>query len=300
MIFTVRESKRLFSQAGKLYKGTYSLVNPTHHIERYDKRVLMESADNSKTPSNDIKAKCYIPLDVRQDRLTEHYYNSLQSDMLLMAYDHSETFTPGPIYREIDNLSNPYLINKTKPSLFGKSGSFLDRYPITPKNIPELLDVEVSCIAKDVNVNKYNYITAKALIQQITNVQPQNVVVTDSDHNMYLRVGSILGGKVNLYGYDKSQFLLTLNELIFPKDENFSGIPEHLADPKGHITLQLSSEQVSFFPEIMSDKDLWDSLLGMTIKINTTAQDPAYTKMLLSGLGFPFRSEGPLEEPERV
>ncbi|KAF0268525.1 hypothetical protein FOG48_02484 [Hanseniaspora uvarum] len=300
MISTVKYLKRQFSQASILSKAGSSLVHPTHHIERYKKNILSTTTDALKTHPNDIKSNHYFPLDLRQDRLQEHYYNSVQSDMLLMAYDHSETFTPGPVYREIDNLSNPYLINKTKKVVFGKTGEYLDRYPITPKNIPELLDIDVVCVAKDINVNKFNYISAQALLQQTTNVKPKHLKVKVVDQKLNLRIGSIIGGQVALNGYNKSQFLLTVNELVLPKDENFTGIQEHLVDTKGNFTLHLTSEHVSYFPEVMSDKDLWDKLFNIMININTTAQDPAHVKMLLSGLGFPFRTEKSLKEPKRV
>ncbi len=81
------------------------------------------------------------------------------------------------------------------------------------------------------------------------------------DQKLNLRIGSIIGGRCLKRLSNKSQFLLTVNELVLPKDENFTGIQEHLVDTKGNFTLHLTSEHVSF-PEVMRiSKDLWDSCL---------------------------------------
>lgn len=300
MISAVSYSKRCFSQSANLSKARYSLKDPVHHLETYKKRILSTTHDRQKIAENDIRSRGYYPLDSRQDRLIDHYYNSVQPDMMLMAYDHAETYTPGPVYVEQHDMTNPYTINSTKRTIFGKTGQFLNRYPMTPKNIPELLDLQVVCVAKDINENKYNYVSAKSLIQQTTNVKPQDLKVAVADPKLHLGVGTAIGGQATLNGYEKNQFLLTINELVYPKDENFVGIPEHTIDTKGNLTLHLTAQHVASFPEVMSDKDLWNSLFNMMVHVKTSAQDPAYAKMLLSGLGFPFVTLKPIKEPKRV
>lgn len=293
-------SKRLFSVSESLKKAGCSIVQPVHHTETYRKRLLSDRNDVLKVEENDIKSHRYKPLDVRPDRLINHYYNSVQPDLLLMAYEHEAEVVPGLKRVHVDNLADPYHINISRSKVYGKTAPYLDRHPVTPMNIPELLDVNVICMASQIKDNKYGYITAKAILQQITNNKPETLRVKHASPKSGLRYGNQIGGHVNLKGFDKSQFLLTLNEIVLPKNEDFKGLLEHQVDHNGALILSLGEADTANFPEIFANRDLWSDVYGLIVNIRTTSQDPAYAKMLVSGLGFPFHTTKPVKETKRV
>ena len=97
-----------------------------------------------------------------------------------------------------------------------------------------------------------------------------------------------MGAKVVLTGYEMSQFLSTLTEIVLPRIREYKGVKPN-GDRFGGISFGMTSSDVRFFPEIDANQDLWPKTFGMHVNINTTAQNTAQAVTLLSGLQFPFQ-----------
>ena len=280
---------RALSSSPLLTKSACSLVKPVHHLVKIDKSKLSPRFPELKYDKSDIRSPSYVPKDTHQDRLKEHYLNTLQSDLLLINYKHNAEIVKGNKRREWVGDS-PYFYNRPLKKPKGGNVESPDIHPINWKNIPWLKNITVNCFVRESRDNELLTIAAALQLQQITGCKPQ-VIYSKSDVPAWkIRRGHQMGAKVLLEGYPMSQFLLTLSEIVLPRIREYRGIKMTSGNRLGDISLGLTPEDVRFFPEIDVNQDLWPKTFGIHININTTAQTDEQARTLISSLQLPFNS----------
>lgn len=249
----------------------------------------MPKYDEVSIPKDDIESVGFRPTEIEQDRVAEHYRNSLKSDLMLYFYEHDAEVVRGQKLRDHDPTS-PYALyrHKRKPRGFGRPTR--DVYPIGPTNIPELTGISLNLYAKDAHVYPWLNISTSLQLAQITNVKPKPVKSKINDLSWKVRMGKRCGAKVELTGSDMSQFLLTLTELVLPRIRTFRGVPKKSGDKFGNISIGLDPEDVKFFPEIEHFQELFPNLFGFHITFKTSARTDDAARVLLSSLGLPFEN----------
>ncbi|CAB4255038.1 similar to Saccharomyces cerevisiae YDR237W MRPL7 Mitochondrial ribosomal protein of the large subunit [Maudiozyma barnettii] len=281
---------RKFATTPPNNKAACSLVQPVHHLIKIDKSKLTTRFDGLKFDKDDIRSPAYKPKDTRQDRLKEHYLNTLQSDILLINYKHNATVEKGLKNREWDGTS-PYQINRPMRKPKGSNSELPDTHPIKWNNIPGLKSMTLNCYVREARDNEMLTISAALQLQQLTGCKPKIIYSKSDVPNWKIRKGHAMGAKVTLEGYEMSQFLNTLSEIVLPRIREYKGINMSSGDRFGGIAFGLDEEEVKFFPEIDLNQDLWPKTFGMHINVNTTAQTNEQARTLVSSLQIPFNTE---------
>ena len=100
-----------------------------------------------------------------------------------------------------------------------------------------------------------------------------------------IRQGQIIGAQVTLRGKKMFAFLDKLTAVVLPRVRDFRGVSETSFDGRGNYSLGF--REVTVFPEIEYTKG--DRGSGVEVTITTTAKDNKQGKVLLEGIGIPFR-----------
>lgn len=276
-------------------KSACSLVKPVHHLVKIDKAKLSPRFPGLKYDKEDIRSPGYRPENTCQDRLKEHYYNTIQSDLLLINYEHNAKVKKGLKKREWEGEST-YHVNRPLRKPRGTKAQLPDIHPTKWDNIPEIKNVVLNCYVREARENEMLAISAGLQLQQITNCKP-SVVYSKSDVPTWkIRKGHQMGAKVVLTGHEMSQFLTTLTEIVLPRIREYKGIKSSSGDGFGSISFGLTDLDVKFFPEIDSNQDAWPKTFGMNITLNTTAQTDEQAQSLISAHQFPFTSVRPSKD----
>lgn len=122
-------------------------------------------------------------------------------------------------------------------------------------------------------------------LRQITGQQPVVTRARRSIAAFKLREGMPIGAKVTLRGVRMYEFLERLIYVALPRVRDFKGISPKSFDGHGNYTVGVSEQII--FPEINYD-DV-DTLRGMSITVNTTAENDDEARGLLTKIGMPFR-----------
>jgi large subunit ribosomal protein L5 len=102
-----------------------------------------------------------------------------------------------------------------------------------------------------------------------------------------LRQGMPIAATVTLRGDRMYEFCDRLFNVALPRVRDFRGVPPNAFDGRGNYTLGLKDQII--FPEI--DYAKVDKLRGMNVTFVTTARTDEESKLLLSYLGMPFRTQ---------
>ena len=102
-----------------------------------------------------------------------------------------------------------------------------------------------------------------------------------------LRQGMPIAATVTLRGDRMYEFCDRLFNVALPRVRDFRGVPQNAFDGRGNYTLGLKDQII--FPEI--DYAKVDKLRGMNVTFVTTARTDEESKLLLSYLGMPFRTQ---------
>jgi large subunit ribosomal protein L5 len=102
-----------------------------------------------------------------------------------------------------------------------------------------------------------------------------------------LREGMPIAATVTLRGDRMYEFCDRLFNVALPRVRDFRGVPTNAFDGRGNYTLGLRDQII--FPEI--DYAKVDKLRGMNVTFVTTARTDEESRLLLSYLGMPFRSQ---------
>lgn len=277
---------RLFSSHGATSKS-YSSVSPVHHLVEVKKAALSPKYQPLLVPKDDIESVGYKPTEISQDRLADHYKNTLQSDLLLYFYEHEAETIVGNKLREWKHDS-PYSLYRTLRKPKGTGRATKDIKPVNYRNIPELQSIKLNLYSKEALEYPWLNISARLQLAQITNKKPKQLYNRSNILPWKVREGKPCGCKVELDGRDMSQFLMTLTELVLPRIRTFQGIKSTSGDGNGNISFGLDPEDVKYFPEIENFQELYPNLFGFHITFVTSARTDEAARTLLSALGLPF------------
>lgn len=125
-------------------------------------------------------------------------------------------------------------------------------------------------------------------VEELKIISGQKPVVTKAKKsiaNFKLREGMPIGCKVTLRGERMYEFLDKLVSISLPRVRDFHGISSDAFDGRGNYTLGVKEQLI--FPEINFDKV--KKVRGMDIVIVTTAKTDEEGRLLLQGLGMPFK-----------
>ncbi|ODQ46120.1 hypothetical protein PICMEDRAFT_17336 [Pichia membranifaciens NRRL Y-2026] len=281
------QSIRHFSSSAAAQKVGCSQVKPVHHKVRIIKKFLSPRFPELKLEPHDIRSPKFRPYLTHQDRVQEHYHNTLESDLLLINYKHGQQPVYGTKRRQWD-MSSPYHLNRPLRKPKGQIVPSPTIEPKTYENVPRLEAVTLNCFVKDAKLYPAQAISAALQLQQITGAKPQPIFAKTNVPNWKLRPGMKMGAKITLHGRDASQFISTLTEIVLPRTREFYGISNRSGDRYGNIAFGMTAEQVKLFPEIENNQDSWPQNFGFDVTLHTSAQTDADARILLSGLGFPF------------
>lgn len=124
--------------------------------------------------------------------------------------------------------------------------------------------------------------------EDLSLIAGQKAVITKAKKaisNFKLREGMPIGATVTLRREKMWSFFDRLVHFALPKVRDFKGLSPKSFDGRGNYNMGLKEHIV--FPEINYDKV--ESIRGMNITINTSANTDESAKDLLSFLAFPFR-----------
>lgn len=277
--------RKLFHTSASLNKR-YSTVEPVHHLIKINKAALKPKYKYFTYADDDIRKHNYIPKEYGVDRVSDHYHNTLESDLLLKCYVHDkeDTKTNNTEINKIKSRHIPYnSVRKTKTQLKLNSESKEVR-----SLIPKLESIFLSIYSKDVLKQAWMGVSAKLQLSILTNVKAKATYCRKNDVEWGIRIGRLCGAKVELKGMEMTRFVTTLTELVLPRIKSFKGISKTSGDKNGNISFCLRPEDVRFFPEIEYFNELYPILFGMYITFITTSKTDQDARYLLSSLGFPF------------
>ena len=103
--------------------------------------------------------------------------------------------------------------------------------------------------------------------------------------NFKLREGMPIGCTATLHGDRMYEFLDRLLNLALPRVRDFRGVSPKAFDGRGNYTLGIREHLI--FPELNTSKV--QKVKGMNVCIVTTARTDEEARVLLAGLGMPFR-----------
>lgn len=100
-----------------------------------------------------------------------------------------------------------------------------------------------------------------------------------------IRQGQPVGAQVTLRGNKMYAFLDKFTGIVLPRVRDFRGVSESSFDGRGNYSLGF--REINVFPEIEYTKG--EKSFGVEVTIATTAKNNDESKMLLEGIGIPFR-----------
>jgi large subunit ribosomal protein L5 len=130
----------------------------------------------------------------------------------------------------------------------------------------------------------------ETVVEELRKISGQKPVVTKAKKSIAgfkLRENAEIGVMVTLRGKRMYDFLDKLVNVTLPRVRDFQGLPDRGFDGRGGFNLGIR-EHIAF-PEVVFENV--DKILSLQVTVVTTAKNPAETKAVLVGLGFPFQTE---------
>lgn len=127
---------------------------------------------------------------------------------------------------------------------------------------------------------------AEANLATIAGQKPLVTKARISVSNFKVRAGWDVGLKVTLRGKRMFEFLDRLVALAIPRVRDFRGLDPNGFDGRGNYGMGIN--EFGVFPEVDPDKATFQQ--GVNIAVCTTARNDSEGRLLLTLLGFPFRS----------
>jgi large subunit ribosomal protein L5 len=127
-----------------------------------------------------------------------------------------------------------------------------------------------------------------AAVDELSAIAGQRPAITrakKSIANFKLREGMAIGCRVTLRGTRMYEFLDRLLNLALPRVRDFRGVSPRGFDGRGNYTLGIREHLI--FPEVNMAKV--QKVKGLNVCIVTSARTDEEARVLLDGLGLPFR-----------
>ncbi|THH07588.1 hypothetical protein EW146_g9268, partial [Bondarzewia mesenterica] len=224
--------------------------------------------------------------DTHPTRLGDHYYTTLQDDLLYMTYKHESEARPPPRQIRLTfDPEDPYTKLRYNPPV---GGSQLGRKLAPPTT--NLLGPIMLFRALSGETERGGGRHA------VEGVQIVNGIKTVGG---WTRPGLPLGVKVEMKGPKMYEFLGTLTEFVLPRLREFPGIIMPAASQTMHspsgvsgvVSFGLPPEAMGHFPQIEVNLDAYPKTYGMHIHFITNATGEGAqnkARKLLSGFQIPF------------
>ncbi|KAK0485292.1 60s ribosomal protein l7 [Armillaria luteobubalina] len=257
-------------------------------------------------PPTNIITRQYAP-----SRFEDHYYNTLQDDVMYMTYVHERGPRPPP--RQIRlrfDPEDPYSKYRKNPPV---GGSHLGRQPpppSSPENVTKLEKIQIHTMIKQAMMSKSEVLgvmmALRALSGETENggggkhtVEGVQIVKGKKQVGGWLRPGIPIGAKVTMKGQNMYDFIGTLVEFVLPRLREFDGLALPIAGSNvnkpssvsGVVSMGLPPEAMGFFPQIEVNQEAYPRQYGMHIHFITNAQGVGAqdrARALVSGFQIPF------------
>ncbi|KZT11791.1 mitochondrial 50S ribosomal protein L5 [Laetiporus sulphureus 93-53] len=247
--------------------------------------------------------------DTHACRLAEHYYTTVQDNLMYMTYKHEPIRKPIRQIRPKYDPDDPYVKFRNNPPVGGNQYFKQPLPPVTPNNVVELKRIQLHTMIKEALNNKASLlgpiIAFRALSGESDHSGNQRsaegVQITKGKRNVggWVRPGQPIGVKVDMVGPKMYDFLGILVEFVFPRLREFPGIlmpgsASPLNTPsaaQGIVSFGLPPEALSLFPQIDVNFDAYPKTFGMHVHFVTDATGVGAqnrARALLSGFQVPF------------
>ncbi|KAA8910543.1 mitochondrial ribosomal protein-like protein subunit L7 [Sphaerosporella brunnea] len=237
----------------------------------------------------------FIPGPFGRERLQDHYHDTLAADLLTLTYTHLPPGVELPKrdikqrLREWDD-SSPY--HKNRPLRGPRGGDTLRllNRPRTFRNVPELTAVTVHSMVKGA-LNDSGYLAvAGMVVQSITGARTDVCFAKKSVAPFDLRAGRAVAVKVTIKKELAWRFVSNLVDVVMPRIKEYQGVKGTSGDSSGNITFGFTPEQVSLFPEIEVNYDMYPPKMipGFHVTLHTSATNDKDGRKLLQAFGIPF------------
>ncbi|MBQ4874894.1 MAG: 50S ribosomal protein L5 [Rickettsiaceae bacterium H1] len=154
--------------------------------------------------------------------------------------------------------------------------------------VPRLLKV---CVNVGISSKNNDAKLVDTVVKDLAFITGQKPVVTKAKKSISgfsIRKGDSIGCKVTLRKSFMYNFLERLLYIALPREKDFQGFTINQFDGNGNMSFGIKEHVV--FPEINYENV--SNPFGMDINIVTSASIDDHAKILLSFLGFPFRTIG--------
>ncbi|KZV70426.1 ribosomal protein L5 [Peniophora sp. CONT] len=255
--------------------------------------------------------RCDIVLrDTHESRLGEHYYHTLQDDLMYMTYVHEAGPRPAPRQiRLLHDPENPYTKHRTNPVAGGSRLGRKPAAPTTDENVVQLDRIQIHTMVKDAMLSKANLLGPMMVLRALSGETQkgggtygaEGVEIVKGIKNVsgWVRTGQPIGVKVDMKGPKMYEFLATLTEFVLPRLREFPGLLlppqkaslETPAGVSGTVSMGLTPQAMAFFPQIEVNLDAYPKSYGMHIHFITNARGAGAqnkARQLLSGFQIPF------------
>ncbi|KAL9709464.1 54S ribosomal protein L7, mitochondrial [Leucoagaricus gongylophorus] len=242
-------------------------------------------------------------------RLQDHYYDTLQSDLMYMTYRHE----PRPPLSRPIRLSfdpqNPFSKHRRNPPVGGSRVGKKLSPPSSPRSVIRLEKVVLHTMVKEALQSKSNLLGPIMALRALTGESRQargrvhnhgvQIVRGRKSVGGWIRPGVPVGAQVVLKGRTMYDFIATLVEFVLPRLREFQGVllpppssnVNSLSAVSGVVSFGLTPQAMGFFPQIEVNQDAYPKMYGMHIHFVTNASGLGAqnrARALVSGFQIPF------------
>ncbi|KAH7920293.1 ribosomal protein L5 [Leucogyrophana mollusca] len=248
--------------------------------------------------------------DTHPCRLADHYYTTLQDDLMYMTYNHESGPRPPPrAIRLTYDPNDPYTKNRYNPPVGGSQLGKKPAPPTTSENVVRLEKISIHTMVKEALTSRSNLLGAIAAFRALSGEtqlgggrhsnEGVQIVKAVKTVGGWVRPGLPVGVKVDLKGPKMYDFMATLVEFVLPRLREFPGIimppaSSTMNSPSavsGVVSFGLPPEAMGFFPQIEVNLDAYPKSYGMHIHFVTNAEGIGAqnrARALVSGFQIPF------------
>lgn len=243
-------------------------------------------------------------------RVRDHYYTTLQDNLMYMSYVHESGPRPPP--REVRlrfDPNDPYSKNRLNTPVGGDRLGKKPAPPTTTENVVKLDRIVLHTMLKEAMSNRSVLLNAIASFRAISGETNQGagrhssagvqIVKGKKSVSGWVRPGLPLGVKVELKGPQMYNFIATLSEFVLPRLREFPGIvlppsSSNMQTPSGVagvVSFGLPPDALGLFPQIEVNLETYPKTHGMHIHFITNAEGQGaqnQARALISGFQIPF------------
>ncbi|OBZ71632.1 54S ribosomal protein L7, mitochondrial [Grifola frondosa] len=251
-----------------------------------------------------------IVRDTHRCRLSDHYYHTVQDDLMYMTYVHEPyARKPRRELRPMYDPNDPYTKHRYNPPVGGDRWSKQPPQPSAPDDVVVLERIQLHMMMKEAIGHRTQLLGPIMAFRAISGesegaggrrtAEGVQIVKGKKSLSGWVRPGVPLGVKVDLKGPKMYDFLATLVEFVLPRLREFPGIvmpgPSVRLDTpsaaSGVVSFGLPPLALSLFPQIEVNLDAYPKSFGLHIHFVTSAKGVGAqnrARALLSGFQVPF------------